>query len=54
MPPVAFNVAVSFKKQVVTVRLALPGEDYGGKPLKALLPQLDVLAAQHVPAPVEL
>lgn len=43
----AFNVVISFKKQEEVVRLALPGEDYGGKPLKALLPQLDVLAAQH-------
>lgn len=49
LPPVAFNVVISFKKQEETIRLALPGEDYGGKPMKALLPQLDVLAMQHVP-----
>ena len=47
-PPVAFNVAVSFKSQEATLRLALPGEDYSGKPLKALLPQLDVLSTQHI------
>mgnify|MGYP007045153654 CR=1 FL=1 len=30
------------------MRLALPGEDFSGKPLKALLPQLVMLATQHV------
>ena len=48
LPPVAFNVTVSFKQQESTMRLALPGEDFSGKPLKALLPQLDMLATQHV------
>ena len=48
LPPVAFNVHVIFKKQEVTVHLALPGEDYGNQPVKALLPQLNVLAAQHL------
>lgn len=48
LPLVAFNVSVSFKKQEVTVRLALTGEDYGNRPVKALLPHLDLLAAQHL------
>ena len=48
LPPVAFNVSVSFKNQEVTVRFALPGEDYSSKPIKALLPQLNVLSTQHI------
>ena len=48
LPPVAFNVNIAFKKQEVTVRFALPGEDYAGKPVKALLPQLELLAAQQL------
>ena len=47
LPAVAFNVLVSFKMQEATVRLALSGEDYVAKPVKGVLPQLDVLASQH-------
>ena len=48
LPPVIFPVTVSFKQQQATVRLALPGEDYTGKPLEALLPQLELLSTQHI------
>ena len=46
--PVAFNVVVSFKQQEATMRLALPDEDYVGKMVKHLLPQLDMMAAQNL------
>ena len=48
LPPVIFSVTISFKQQQATVRLALPGEDYAGKPLEALLPQLELLSTQHI------
>jgi hypothetical protein len=48
LPPVVVGVAISFKKQEATLRLALLGEDYSGKPLKALLPQINLHAAQHI------
>jgi hypothetical protein len=46
LPPVAFNVHVSFQKQSAAVRLALPGEDYANNPVTDVLPQLNLLAAQ--------
>jgi hypothetical protein len=49
-PPsqVLFNVTISFKQQQATVLLALPVEDYSAKPLKTLLPQLNLHAAKEV------
>jgi hypothetical protein len=45
---VLFNVTISFKQQQATVLLALPVEDYSAKPLKTLLPQLNLHAAKEV------
>ena len=44
----AFNVDISFRKQEATMRLALPGEDYGSRPLEEILPQLNLLAMQSI------
>ena len=48
LPPVAFDITITFNKQTACVRVALTGEDYSDKPLKALLAQINVHAANEV------
>ena len=44
----AFDITITFNKQTACVRVALTGEDYSDKPLKALLAQINVHAANEV------
>jgi hypothetical protein len=45
---VAFDITITFNKQTACLRVALTGEDYSDKPLKALLAQINVHAANEV------